>query len=252
MPQTYLRVGNADAPVRLLAFHHAGGSASSFLPIAQIVQMECESLLFELAGRDEGEREFRSPDFTAAVERFAADFRAAVDRPTVIIAHSMGAILAHQLVSSLAPRQREAIRVVVVSSARSPRSAERLATMPTVPFGTRTRESVRDDLRRYGGCPPELFDDSELVAHFVDVLGHDLHLADTYAPTGGQPIGIPYQVWYGTEDEALTAEDMRSWDDESSDGVTFHGFPGGHFYLFERPEAPTVLRRLVAEIVAET
>ncbi|MET8628250.1 alpha/beta fold hydrolase [Kitasatospora sp. NPDC004669] len=245
MTKTYLRIGEPDAPVRLLAFHHAGGSATAYLPLAQDLRPGCESLLFELPGRDEGEGALRARDFEDAVARLADDFRAAVDRPSVVLAHSMGALLAHRLVGALPAQRRALVRAVVVSAARSPRSAAGHATMPQAPFVARTRESVLSDLRRFGGCPPELFEDEQLVEHFVDVLGHDLHLADTYAPADGHHAGIPYHVWYGTEDETLAPDDLHSWAECGPDTVTLRGFAGGHFYLLEQPEARLVLRDLL-------
>ncbi|WP_369214537.1 thioesterase II family protein [Streptomyces flavofungini] len=245
MNDAFLRTGDPDAPVRLLVFPHAGGSASAYLSFVQSLRPGYEALLFELPGRDEGEAAARPKDFEAAVDGLAPGFRAAVDRPCVVFAHSMGALLAHRLVGALPAGQRELIRTVVVSAARSPRSAADIATMPDAPFVARTRASVLADLRRFGGCPPELFEDEQLIDHFVDVLGHDLHLADTYTQGTGCHDGVPYEVWYGTDDTTLDQESLRSWSESTPQSAEPRGFPGAHFYLFEHPGAGAALRELL-------
>ncbi|PKV84109.1 thioesterase II family protein [Streptomyces sp. TLI_146] len=250
MTAAFLRVGPSDASTRLLAFHHAGGSATAYLPFVRGLSDETESLLFQLPGRDEGEEDLRPADFEDAVERLARDFHAAVDRPCVVFGHSLGGLLAHRLVGTLPEDRRALVRTVVVSASASPRRAADAATTPAAPFVSRTRASVLDDLRRFGGCPPELFEDPELVEHFVDVLGHDLHLADTYTPGGGDHRGVPYEVWYGTEDETTAPDGLSDWADCGPDPVVVRGFPGGHFYLFERPDAGSALRELLHKAAA--
>ncbi|MBX7549170.1 thioesterase II family protein [Streptomyces sp. NPDC055966] len=250
MTAAFLRVGPTEALTRLLAFHHAGGSATAYLPFVRGLRAETESLLFGLPGRDEGEEALRPTDFEDAVDRLAPDFRAAVDRPCVVFGHSLGGLLAHRLVGTLPDDRRALVRTVVVSASASPRHAAAAATMPAAPFVSRTRASVLEDLRRFGGCPPELFEDPELVAHFVDVLGHDLHLADTYTPGGGDHRGVPYQVWYGTEDETSATDALSDWADCGPDPVVVRGFPGGHFYLFERPDAGSALQELLHKAAA--
>ncbi|MEU6125563.1 thioesterase domain-containing protein [Streptomyces sp. NPDC047123] len=245
MHHAFLRVGDPGAPVRLLAFHHAGGSAAAYLPFVQSLRPGHEALLFELPGRDEGEAGLRARDFEDAVRRLTADFRSAVDRPCVVFAHSMGALFAHRLVGELPADQRGLVRTVVVSAARSPRSAAGLATRPAAPFVARTRASVLADLRRFGGCPPEFFDEPQIVEHFVDVLGHDLHLADTYRTADGCFDGVPFEVWHGTEDDTLTPDDLRGWSDCGPADVTVRGFPGGHFYLSEGRAAGLALQELL-------
>ncbi|MFI0983101.1 thioesterase II family protein [Streptomyces sp. NPDC021093] len=244
MPETYIRTGNSGAPVRLIAFHHAGGSASSFLPVAHRLQNSCDIVLFELAGREPGEEALRSSSFQEAVDRLTPDIKALVDRPTIIVGHSLGALFAHAAVRALEPDQLALVHRVVVSSSRSVRVAADAATMPKEPFVVRDHEQLLAALHSFGGCPPEMFEDEDFLNFALSLLGHDLHLADTFSDEG-RAASIPLEVWYGKDDGTLVLEEMNSWKESSTLHVPFRVFPGGHFYVYERPEPVRALRELV-------
>ncbi|MEU8433255.1 alpha/beta fold hydrolase [Streptomyces sp. NPDC029216] len=244
MSDTYIKTGDRNAPVRFLAFHHAGGSAASFLPLTHKLQTPCESILFELAGRQPGEEEIRSANFKEALARLIPDVVAAVDRPVVIMGHSLGSLFAHAVVQALDTEQRALIRKVVVSSSRSARATADSARMPSEPFTVRTRAQLLDALHDFGGCPPEMFEDEEFLEYAVGLMGHDLHLADTFGEPG-PPTGVPLEVWYGTQDATLVEAELRSWSRSSTEPVRFRTFPGGHFYVYERPEPVRALSELI-------
>ncbi|MGW7413197.1 thioesterase II family protein [Streptomyces sp. NPDC054863] len=250
MPETYIRTGNSSAPVRLLAFHHAGGSASSFLPVARKLQDSCDSVLFELAGREPGEESLRSGSFHEAMELLTPDMEKLVDRPTIVVGHSLGALFAHAAVRTLGPDQLALVHRVVISSSRSARATADCATMPKEPFVVRDHEQLLAALHSFGGCPPEMFEDEDFLHFALSLLGHDLHLADTFSETG-RAEEIPLEVWYGKDDDTLVMAEMNSWRDSSSLEVSFRGFPGGHFYVYERPEAAEALRELVGSAAGQ-
>jgi len=244
--KSYLRAGQEDAPVRLLAFHHGGGSALSFLPLVRKLPRVCEAFIFELSGRSGGADRLPAADFAEACARFAGDAVDVVDRPTVVIGHSLGALFAHNVVALLPEEQRGFVRTVVVSASRSAASTSETAPMPDRPFVVRSRDSLLGDLRAFGGVQTELLDDPEFVDVAVTLLGHDLHLADTYTPPPTGPTAVPHQVWYGTEDATLSPRERARWDESCVTPPVHRGFPGGHFYLYERPEPEIALGELVA------
>ncbi|MGP3999339.1 thioesterase II family protein [Streptomyces sp. 8N706] len=242
---SYLRLEKPDATTRLLAFHHAGGSALSFLPLARSLPADCEPCLFELSGRQGSGNAYHAADFTEACERFLPDVRELVDRPTVFIGHSLGALFAHNLACALPEEQRSWVRTVIVSASRSPAATAAAARMPQAPFTVRTHETLLEDLRLFGGVSDELLEDPDFREVAVTLLGYDLHLADTYVEPRQPAQGVPYQVWYGTEDDSLPERDRTSWDAGCARPPVHRGFGGGHFYLYERPEPTGALVEVV-------
>jgi surfactin synthase thioesterase subunit len=235
---THLVVERPDATLRLLMFHHAGGSAMSYLPIAQTLPPECEPVLFELPGRNMRPNSPPPPNFSAALEDLLPAVTAAVDRPTVVFGHSLGALLANSLVSHLP--EPGLVRTVVVSAFPSPTDALAEAD----PSIHRSRAQLLEELRTRGGCPPELFDDADLLEQAITLLGHDLHLADTYVAAPPLHGDVDYHVWYGRQDQYLSVAALERWERSTPRPPVLRGFRGGHFYL-ESPEVMTALRRLL-------
>lgn len=244
---SYLRMGERNAPVRLLAFHHGGGSALSFLSIARDLPATCESFLFELTGRTGVIGESPAADFSEAYARFAADAEEIVDRPVLVIGHSLGALFAHNVACLLPEEQRRLVHTVIVSASRSAATTAGTAPMPESPFVVRSPESLLDELRTFGGVQPELLNDADFVDTAVTLLGHDLHLADTYTLPQPGPTDVPHQVWYGTDDATLQEEERVRWDESLLTPPVHRGFPGDHFYLYTRPEPGAALGELVTE-----
>ncbi|MEW2117015.1 alpha/beta fold hydrolase [Streptomyces sp. NPDC005474] len=249
MQQSYLKVGSADSGVRLIAFHHAAGSAASLLPVAKAMPDDCEAYLFELEGRfgdgpDEHEPASVS-DFQAAADRFRKDFIPLLDRPTLIVGHSLGALFAHNLLASLPAERLSHVLAFVASACKGPAAVAAASIMPPAPFTHRTRQMVMNDLRKFGGMPDEIFSDPELVEIAVTLLGRDLHLADTYALPDAPPVNAPYLVWYGADDATLSEADLTSWADASALPAEYRRFPGGHFFLFQQREPIAQLRKIL-------
>lgn len=237
---SHVLVPRPDASVRLLVFHHAGGSAMSYLPLARA--LPCETVLFELTGR--GMRPDIAPpaDFRAAVSDLLPAVASVIDRPTVVLGHSLGALLAHSLVGSLPADLQALVRTVVVSAFTSP--VDQLGRVS--PSLVRSRASLLEELRGRGGCPPEVFEDAELLERAVALLGHDLHLADTYVEAPPVSAEIDYHVWYGRQDAYLEVDELERWAESTPRPPAVRGFRGGHFYLDQNPEPVGLLRSLVS------
>ncbi|GIH26482.1 pyoverdine synthetase thioesterase component [Acrocarpospora phusangensis] len=232
----------AEPRLRVLMFHHAGGSGLSYLSLAGRLPGWCDARLFELSGRGMREDEPFAPDYTAAVAGLLPHVVEALDRPAVLFGHSLGGLIAHSVACALPPSALDLLATVVVSSAYSPMEAAGMARHPGAPFQVRTRNQLLAELRGRGGCPPETLRDPDFVSYALRVLGHDLHLADTYVPASGAV--ADFQVWYGGEDPYLTAEQARDWVGAVARPPLLRAFPGGHFYLTQRPEAGQALAEL--------
>ncbi|GID33097.1 thioesterase II family protein [Paractinoplanes brasiliensis] len=241
----HLVMERPEAPVRLLIFHHAAGSAMSFSGLARSLSRLSEPVLIELPGRGNRAREPHAKSFADAVSGLLPAVLSLIDRPVVVLGHSLGALIAHSVLHEMTAEHRRRVRAVVVSAAKAPATAAALATFPDGPFQARTRESLLADLDRFGGIPAGLLADPEVRDHAVTLLGHDLHLADTYRqpPAGGG--AVPYQFWFGSGDTSLSREEGARWAAGVGRPVPVQEFEGGHFYLQAGPAAGVALDTLI-------
>lgn len=63
----------------------------------------------------------------------------------------------------------------------------------------------------------------------------DLTILKSYPDDSGDVLGVPLCVYYGEDDLMSGHELMSPWDGYSSAGVSIRSWPGGHFYLYDRP-----------------
>lgn len=248
--RSHLALDRSPAETRALFFHHACGSAMSYLPIAQALPQTCEPALFELGGRGMRDAEPYAADFQSAVRGLMPAVVALADRPLVLFGHSLGGLLAHSLLNLLPERARSQVKALVVSASQAPDEAAANASHPPSPFQVRTRKQLIGQLRGRGGCPPDMLEDRDFVEQALTVFGQDLHLADTYTPPDGAATDVPYHIWYGSDDPYLTTAQAERWTGCVPTVTEVRGFPGGHFYLLNHDRATAALSRLVAGIGA--
>lgn len=240
-----------DAKLRLLCFHHAGGSALSFATLARQAPAEAEAILFELPGRGMRARDPFLPDFATAKEYFLERVLPVIDRPVLLFGHSLGGVMAHAIAKSLPSDKQQRVRRVIVSAARSPHSVEQHAQHPSAPFVIRSRESVYEDLIRLDGTPQVILEEKDLAEKMVTTLGCDLHLLDTYKETKkcGQAADLPLELWLGDQDPSVPLEEADLWAKTVTAPLKTRIFTGHHFYLFQQQEAVAAAWRDVIEEV---
>ncbi|MEV0382609.1 alpha/beta fold hydrolase [Nonomuraea sp. NPDC050643] len=220
-----------DAQVRLLMFHHAGGSSASYYRLASQMPLWCEPCLFELPGRGIRSGESYAPDYMTAAGSAVAAVASMADRPTVLFGHSLGALLAHTVARDVPGPARKMIRSVVFSACPSPGWVAGRARHPSGPFLLWPAEALDAELRRRGGCPEEVFEHADLLRYAHTVLGQDMHLVDTYrAPSGGLA-GSDHRLWLARDDLSLPPDTPQGWTGDLGFAPVTRWFEGGHFYL---------------------
>jgi surfactin synthase thioesterase subunit len=227
----------AGQPLRLLAFHHAGGSAALFTEWRHRLVPRIEIVPVTLPGRGSHGWSRRFADLHALVEVLADELDPLLAEPHAFYGHSMGAMVAFQLTrlreeqgrrpperllvgAFAAPHRAHALRRVrgltdaelvewLVSASASP---ELLAAYLA---GTRRRDAilarVREDLRL---CAQE---------HFT-------------RPPERPPLSCPIEVFHGTDDPLVPGGDAGEWSSYSTAGCRVHVIPGGHFFPRESRE----------------
>lgn len=238
---------NPHAKLKLLCFHHAGGSALSMVPLVRDLSEDVEVCLFELPGRGmTNDLPFLSTFCEAKEYLFKTVFHY-IDRPAVLFGHSLGGLFVYAL-SSLLDEKSQYIKKLIISAARSPITVANHATHPEAPFTRRTRESIIADIRRLGGVPNELESDSRLFNSIVDVTGRDFHLLDTFKFDDKALVNYPMELWLGTQDSAVPDEEVKLWEKMALNDYKCKYFNGGHFYLSENEEPAKELRQELMNI----
>ena len=232
----------ANPVVRVIAFHHAGGSAAMYHSMSTALPANWELLLLDLPGRGRRYAEEPIRAMSALIDRVVEDVRPSLDVPVALFGHSLGAILAAEV-----GRVCESLGAPPVWVGVSGRVA------PTLQAQTRRLSTLDDasllaEVIALGGTPERVGEIPELRAHFLRVVRADIAVLDSYQPAPDRAaLGCPVTAFAGTSDVWAPPMTMRPWARETRSAFHMRLFAGGHFY-FLGPALAGFTRDIVREI----
>jgi len=158
----------ASSSVRVIAFHHAGGSAAMYHPMSAELPADWELLILDLPGR--GKRYAQDPisTFPALVARVVEDVRPWLDVPVALFGHSLGALLAAEV-----GRVCEGLGAPPVWVGVSGRVAPSLQAQAR-PLNTLGDAALLAEIRALGGTPERIDELPELRERFLRIVRADI------------------------------------------------------------------------------
>ncbi len=227
----------------ILCLPHAGGTAAAFRGwaeqlsgVAQVVALDPPG-----AGARRGEPPATSMAELVAAQRERAIAAARGAPRYAILGHSLGALVARELADELVAAGLPP--ALLVACARNgpclPHATEAIANLPEREF--------LDAVAGFGGVPPAVRAEPDLMAHFAAALRRDIAIAETWRrPPGGPRLGCPIHVLIGSDDPLATPAGAAAWAAETSARATTSTHAGDHFFLHEPGFAASILRPLLA------
>ncbi len=227
-----------NAALRLVCLPHAGGSTGLYRTWAALLPPRVELLLACPPGREDRLDDPIPADVPGLVSGLAAAVAPLLDRPWAVFGHSMGAAVAHELVSHLLHQGHPAPVHLFVSAREAPQY-HRGGTTHLL-----DDDALCAELVRLGGTDAALLAMPELRQLVLPTVRGDYRLIETYQPRPQGLLPCPVTALIGADDTELTAEEADGWRDWTAASFQLLTFPGGHFYLSERPrEVVDAIRR---------
>ncbi|WP_020123019.1 thioesterase II family protein [Streptomyces canus] len=211
----------------LYCFPHSGGLPGEYvrwgqyLPGTQIYGI-C------LPGRGSRVAEPALTDMDAVVRALLAETEFVA--PYDLFGHSLGALVAYEVTRELAARGLPLPERLVVSAFPAPHLPRPEAPLSGLP----DEELVAVLNERYGGIPPQIAADRDLLAVLLPAFRADFALLENYRYQESRALPVPLVV-LGGEADSLTLDQLGAWDLHSGVTVRRHAFPGGHFYFRDDP-----------------
>lgn len=220
------------AKLRLFCFPYAGGGAAVYRSWHAGLPELVELAAVQPPGRESRFREepFRriEPMADAATDALAGH----LDRPFAFFGHSLGAILAFEVVRRLRRRGLPQPRHLFVSGRPAPRVE---STDP--PIHDLPREEFIEAVRRYSGTPEEVLQNRELMELIEPLLRADFSASETYRyEPDAEPLDLPLTALGGIEDAEVPPGHLAPWREETRGRFQERLLPGGHFFLNERQD----------------
>ncbi|MER5772295.1 alpha/beta fold hydrolase [Streptomyces sp. NPDC001985] len=221
-----------EAPVRLVCLPHAGGSASAYHAMSVALAPWAEVLAVQYPGRQDRRLEPCVTSFPELVERLVPVVAGQADhRPLALFGHSMGATVAFEVARGLRRLPGPRLPAVLFLSGRRAPHIDRAERVHL-----RDDEGILRELRRLGGSAADALADPELLEVIMPAIRGDYRASETYVHVPQPPLDCPVVALTGDADPRAAVPEVEAWREHTEGPFTAHVFPGGHFYLHDRPE----------------
>ena len=243
--------GRGGGGPRVLAFHWAGGSASSFNLWARALAEGAgplegaELLAVQLPGREGRKGEPAPVDAQAAARGAAgalAPLLAAGEPPYAIFAHSMGCLVAFEFMREVRRRGLERPVCAVLSNFPAPQTPE--GERPWRVSRTLDEEGFKGECRAWGVKPVVMT--PSFWPQFYLPFRADFRIFDEYKYSPEPPLDVPITVFLSDGDPRIKRRHVEGWVEQTTakEGFAVVSHEGDHFYVQERPAIPKICAAL--------
>lgn len=212
---------------RIFAFPYSGAGSLAYHKWAQAYRDSATDFLsVQLPGRENRFNEPPPDDLPKLVSTLAKAISPLLDKPYVFFGHSLGALLAFELCRELR-RQGQPLPVhLIVSAFRSPEHPN-----PNRELHRLSDPDLISAIGAYGGTPPQVLANKELMGLLLPMLRADFKLHETYRYQDDSPLPCPLTALTGTTDPFVTHAHMQNWQQQTTARFQHLPLTGGHFFL---------------------
>lgn len=240
-----VRLSPPSPGTRLLCLPHAGGRSDLYRRWVPDLAGVAEVWAADLPGHGRRISEPPAADLDEIVAEIIGDAFSLLDRPLVVLGHSMGGLLGHEVAIGL-ERLGAPLTALVVSGCPAPHLRAQHKAVALL-----SDRDLLAQLRSWGGTPSELLDDLEFVATVLPALRADLALFETYRPRP-EVLATPLHALAGRDDPVAPADAVGAWASYSTAWQGLRVLPGGHFFILAAAGAVADLVRSATPACAHT
>ncbi len=212
---------------RLFCIPPAGRGASAFRAWPDYLPPSVEVNAVQLPGRENRIMEEPLSDVRSIVDRLAEIVEPELGARWAVFGHSMGALVAFELVRELRRRGSRPPEHLFASGFRAPQVPGRHP-----PIHTLTDDAFVAEVNlRYEAVPAEARANAELLELFLPGLRADVAVCDTYSYAEDAPLDLPIHAFGGDGDHHVTVADLEAWREQTTTSFELTLLPGGHFFV---------------------
>jgi surfactin synthase thioesterase subunit len=144
---------------------------------------------------------------------------------TILIGHSMGAMVAYLVAKQLMGNQSPPLLLGVAAAAPPDRLGVERSLNQLDDLG------LMNELEKHGGgIPQAIRENPDALKVFLPLIRADLRLMDSFHCDRWEPLPIPIVAFVGSDDQMTGAALMRHWKEFTTTTFRQRTYPGDHFF----------------------
>jgi surfactin synthase thioesterase subunit len=219
-------------PTPLICLPFAGAGSSVFSEWSQYAPGQLEIIPLQLPGR---EKRFAEPLYRTIPEAVVGLFPETLERldgrsTAMFFGHSMGAVLAYELVRKLVAEGGISVAQLFVSGSHAPgvRRPQQATGLSDTEFLARVSD--------FAGYRHTALEEEEMRDLLLPILRADVEMHENYEPSSDFPVAAPITSIRGRADHLVSRDEMDQWRFATSESFQSIEIPGGHMYLIDHPD----------------
>lgn len=232
---------HAHAALRVFCFHDAGGSTSLFNGWENLLDSaKTELVLVEMPGRGGRLEETPYVDCQSFLRDSLPWFARKTDKPYIFLGHSMGGLLAFEVIRELRKKSLRLPELLIISST----SGLKAYNKSQVDYKLTNEELVR----LYPHLSLANVGSEEMQALLITMLKADLQLLYQYEYAEESLLNIPIVAIHAEDDKRVKRNQIEQWEKETTASFKLISRTGGHRYIQHDAEFVT---KLIAQEVTQ-
>ncbi|MBL6449389.1 SDR family oxidoreductase [Fulvivirga sp. 29W222] len=222
-PTIVASTSNAKHKVQLVCFHDAGGNANLYADWEEKLANNIQLVTVELPGRGKSSSMQPFTNMKQAVHKISDTLMGVMDKPAIFFGHSMGGLIAFEVMRELRRRLARPPVSLIVSS-----------TPQLASYDKQHLDHNADDqtlTKRFPHLSKEAIPDTELREILIRLLRNDLILLDSYKYEFAPPMDVNIIAIHGKSDITVSNKQMNLWKNETTLKFRFIEREGDHHYL---------------------
>ncbi len=222
----YIPSKKKNAKFRLFCFHYAGASAEIFHSWDNYISPDIEICSIQMPGRSKRTSEPFASDIWQVVQEITDVIIAYNTLPYCFFGHSMGGLIAYEVVRNLQKNSYHLPSTLFLSAIRPPcldYIKEELHVLPTDYF-----VQMINKVNESADCN---FSEKN-IEDFLPMIVSDFKIVDKWdSPKKNERVKSRIQAYGGTDDEYVLEEHLSEWSKYTFVNFNLTIFQGDHFFI---------------------
>ena len=212
--------------LRLVCFHHAGGSASAYNIWKDHIDPSVEIYSLQLPGRETRIDESLGVTMDEIQQDLLDDFFQLSNLPFIFFGHSLGGFVAYELAKRIYLTKSLLPCHLIIAAIRAPHVCLRTTIAHHL-----NDEQFLDELNKYEAIPQELVQQEEFRSFFLPIIKSDFAVSENYIYTTPFALDCNITSITGNEDHSCSSTDSAAWKQYTTQQFCHHVLEGNHFFI---------------------